>query len=128
MSAERTEITRTRATLAATTGDTLYIDTPRAGTWLLKSARLIGHDTTSADASNYRTIAVKNGATTLGTLDTSTTDITAGEVREFSLSGDAEFTGAQTGSSTEPASIVVTHAGTGAALDAEVTCVWEPVR
>lgn len=112
-----------RINVAADADETLYVVQPYAGTWKVRKAYLVPHDTTAANASNYVSVALKNGSTTLGTIDTSSTGNTAGTAREFTLSGGSSLEVAQGSVFT----VAVTHPGTGAALDAYVAIELEKV-
>jgi len=69
------------------------------------------------------TLAVLNGATSLGTLDTSAVAFTAGTTRAFTLAGgpSLEFT-----SGTDAVKVTVTNATTtGAAIHGTLHCCFE---
>jgi hypothetical protein len=110
---------------AAGTDETLYVGVPAAdgAEWKLIYASFVPSTTTAANATDYVTLAVLNGATSLGSLDTSATAFTAGTTRSMTLSdiAAAEFT-----AGTDALKVTVTNATTtGAAIHGTLMVVFE---
>jgi len=82
--------------LAITVDEDRYTTVPE-GEWLLKNAWFIPAAATAADATDYVTVSVRQGATVLGTFNTDVAggSLVAGIPVPFSLSGGAalEFKG-----------------------------------
>ncbi len=101
---------------------------PDGGEWQLVKATWTPRTTLAVHASNYATLALKNGATTLGSLTTNSsggTAFTANTPQAFTLTGGTalEFT-----ANTDPVEVDDTHAGTpGAAVQGEVALVFERI-
>lgn len=121
---------KTRVTLTGTNADTLYVAPMLdAEDYFLAKAYALPHDTLAADNANYATVEIRDGSTVLGSLSSQSTAFTAGQAREFSLSGAGrKVTGGQIGADTDPLNINVTKTGTGGAIDADVILVWEKLR
>jgi hypothetical protein len=78
------------ANVAAGTGEDWYWTQPLEGEWYLETAYYVPGTTRATDAANYTTMALKQGATTLGSLTNNSTGgaaFTAGTARAFTLSG-----------------------------------------
>jgi hypothetical protein len=114
--------------VAAGTGKTHYLAPPATeGEWRLKAAGFTPTTTAAADGSNYTTLSLKQGSTSLGSLASSATAFTAGTTRMFTLSGglSREFTGSDT--APDLLSAVKADTGTGAVLDGVLHLWWERV-
>lgn len=115
------------AAVAAGTGETFYAALP-AGKWKLTKASFTSWTARTANDTNYTTIAVKNGATTLASEATTTGDtgnLTAGGVLDLVITGTGtslEFDGG------DVISVTKTDAGSGLALDGEFLLEFEALR
>jgi len=113
-------------TIAAGTAEDRYVTPPAddGGEWKLTYATYTPATTDAADASNYTTIALKNGATTLGSLSNASTAFTAGTPRAFTLTGGTslEFT-----AGTDSLDVNKAETGTGGILDGAINLLWERV-
>lgn len=80
---------------AAGTDETLYAGVPFAGEWKLTDAVFIPDTTTGADATDYVTLTVKQGSTTLASWSSAAAALTAGTAYPATLAGGAalEFGG-----------------------------------
>lgn len=123
-----------RVTLAAGSGDTLYEAPPQdGGSWYLESASILPHNTSATDGSNYATVTLRNGSTSLGSTTTNSSGgaaLTAAQKTALTLSGGVsrEFDSAPTGANTEAANLLVAHTGTGVALDFDLLTTWTRIR
>lgn len=114
------------ATVGAGTAEQRYCVPPGdTGEWFLRGATFVPATAVSANATNYTTISLKNGSTTLGTISTATTAFVLGTPRPFTLGGGVarEFTGM-----TDVLTIDKAESGTGGILDGCIVLLWERVR
>ena len=115
---------------AAGTDENFYSPAPGVGgEWKLTGAALMPNATTAADATDYVTATLKQGATAIVTGLASTTAFTAGTERAFALLDTAAAVAAQEfGGSTDYALLNVANATTtGAALNATLSLEFEQV-
>lgn len=113
------------ASIAAGTAEDRYVTPPAlAGEWYLEAATLLPATTDALDASNYTTIALKNGSTVLGSLSNETVAFTAGTVRAFTLSGgkSREFTALA-----DVLNVNKAETGSGGILDGSINLIWRRV-
>jgi len=95
------------------------------GEYQLVNATWVSDTTVNTSGTDYRTINVKNGATTLGTITTNGSTWTAGTPVDISLSGgkSKEFT-----ANTDVVTIESTHTGsTGAVADGRLVLEFEKI-
>lgn len=110
------------ASIAAGTAEDRYVLPPGLeGEWYLESAVHTPATTQAANGTNYTTWAIKNGATSLGTLSSAVTAFTAATPRAFTLSGgkSREFTAL-----TDPLTINKAESGTGGIGDGSFLLCW----
>ena len=115
------------AAQAAGTDKTAYLDIPAAdGEYVLVGASFVpdGDGAVTTSDTNYVTLSIKVGTTTLGTFNTKVTGgaaMVAGTRRAFTLSGGAslEFT-----ASSDVVSIVQANSGTGAVVKGSYTLLF----
>lgn len=113
------------ASIAAGTGEDRYVLPPGlSGEWYLEAADFLPATTSATHASNYTTLALKNGSTTLGSLTTNSSGgaaLTAGTASPFTLSGgkSREFT-----ARTDALTVNKTDAASGAILDGSLNLIW----
>jgi len=90
-----------------------YAAVPFDGEWKIEKAYFVPDADTPANGTDYTTLALDVGGTTIGSVDTSATGMTKGTPREISLSGGAalELTGG-----TDVVKITKTESGLGAAV------------
>lgn len=116
------------AEVAAGTDEDYFLAVPMPGTWKLEAAYFASKTARTADDTNYSTLSVENGGTTIASAATTTGgtgDLTAGEVVELSVSGsgtDLEF------AQGDAVTVGKTDSGTGLALDGAVTLYFSHVR
>lgn len=113
------------ATIAAGTAEDRYLLPPGLeGEWYLESADYLPATADAADASNYTTISLKNGSTSLGTVSNASTAFVAGTVRPFTLSGgkSREFT-----ARADALNVNKAETGTGGILDGSLNLIWRRV-
>ena len=93
------------------------------GEWIVESAAVLPNATLAASGTNYYTITIKQGSSTIGTMDSQSTAYTAGTARAFSLTKDvnAEFGG------TDAFALAATLAGSET-FDGTVSIVFKKVR
>lgn len=114
----------------AGTAETVYATVPAGGPskWVVRGAEFTPDTSRTADNTNYATVAVKVGSTTLGSFTTQITgngDLTAGTPVAFTL------TGAEAAVHTASAShinVAVTKTASGLAVTGTVTVLIEAVR
>jgi len=116
------------AVATAGTADTRSLAICPAGTWKIKAAYFSPDTAVTANDTNYATIALKNGATTIASESTTTTDtgnLTAQTPVALALTGtgkDLEF------AQGEAVTIAVTKAASGVAIDGQVCVYLEQLR
>ena len=108
----------------AGTAENHYITVPTAGEWLFKAAYINVNTTAALDGSNYATIALKQGATTVSSFDTSATTLTAGTSQ--ALTNAAAGASAELGQG-DTLHLAVTKTGTGIAVKGIVTVSLQSV-
>jgi hypothetical protein len=114
----------------ANAAETVYATVPAGGPskWVVRGAEFTPDTSRTADNTNYATVAVKVGSTTLGSFTTQITgngDLTAGTPVAFTL------TGAEAAVHTASAShinVAVTKTASGLAVTGTVTVLIEAVR
>lgn len=116
------------AAVAAGTDETWYVPLPSSGTWKLESAIFLPWTDRTANDTNYTTIAVKKGATTIASEATTTSDtgnLTAGTALTLAITGAG--TNLEFGASA-PVVVTKTDAGSGLALDGTFRFAFSAVR
>lgn len=108
----------------AGTAENHYITVPTAGEWLFKAAYINVNTTAALDGSNYATIALKQGATTVSSVDTSATTLTAGTSQ--ALTNAAAGASAELGQG-DTLHLAVTKTGSGIAVKGIVTVSLQSV-
>lgn len=108
----------------AGTASSVYDTLASPGKWRLKAAYFTPDVTAAIDATNTSTLALKNGATTLGSLTNATVAFTAGTPRAFSLSGGSALEFSQ-GEAIEFSKAV---AASGTAITGKADLSWEKVQ
>jgi hypothetical protein len=106
------------------TAENHYITIPTAGEWLFKAAYINVHTTVAASGSHYATIALKQGATTVASVDTSATTLTAGTSQ--ALTNAAAGASAELGQG-DTLHLAVTKTGSGVAVPGIVTVSLQSV-
>jgi hypothetical protein len=114
----------------AGTAETVYATIPTGGAskWVVRGAEFQPDTNRTADNTDYATVAVKVGSTTLGSFTTQITgngNLTAGTPVAFTLTG-AEAAPHTAGDS--HINVAVTKAGSGLAVTGIVTLLVEAVR
>jgi len=112
----------------AGTAETVYVAMPSANEWKLQAAYFAPDANVTSNDTNYATIALKQGATSLASEATTTTDLgslTAGTAVALAMT-------AGTGASREfgagdSVTVAVTKTGTGAALVGAVSLAFEKI-
>jgi hypothetical protein len=130
MGAKDTKVTKLQVKTAAGTDITLYEPAPNiSGEWLLKSATFMPCATSAANATNYVTLALLQGAVGIATsLTTATVALTAGTERAFTmLTTAAAMAAREFGGSTDYVKLTVTAAASGVLVDAILVLEWEQV-
>ncbi len=112
--------------VAAGTAFTQYAAQPAPGEWELVSAYFTPSSAgaVAVHATNYVTITLKQGSTSLGALTTNSTGgaaLVAGTPSAFSLSGGSALQFGQA----DPLVIDVAHGGTGGAANGTLACAWK---
>lgn len=97
---------------------------PDGGEWKLVKAVYVPNVSVAIDATDFRTISLENGATTLGSIVTSATALTAGTPVEFTLTGGLalEFT-----ANTDTVLVDSAQDGAGAVADGVVILSFERI-
>lgn len=114
---------------AANTDEVWYAGPTGSGEWLLDVVQFLPYTTTAADGTDYITVAVKNGSTTLGSFNTNSggtgAALTAGAVTGVTLSGgkSLEFTGG-----TDVVTVASTNAGCGKAIEGKLQFRFKKLR
>jgi len=124
------ETFRLSVTLAktGTTAHTQYFPAPSASSgagskWKLLSVQVMPQATLAADGTNYRTVDVQvGGSSVVASMTSAATAFTAGTTRAFTVTG--------VGSAIEvtraaPLSAVLAHAGSGGTFEGTVTAEFE---
>ena len=114
--------TRHLVASGATVDETRYLPTYRK--MRLTKVMLVPNSATSDDSSNYLTLSVKNGSTTLATRTTQSSALAAGVSETLTLSGGEALNYEDLGE----IELKKTHSGTGATCDVEFLLVFEPAR
>lgn len=107
---------------SSTVDETRYMPTYRKLT--LKRILLVPNETTAADGSNYLTLTVTNGSTTLATRTTESAALTAGTVEALTLVATVDLDFSDLGA----IKIVKTHTGSGAVCDVEFAFEFDARR
>lgn len=105
--------------VAAASADDRYFAVPLPrGEWLLDSAMYVPAAALALDGTDYTTLSVLNGATTLGSIDNSATAFVQGTPVLITLSGGTalEFT-----AQTDAIELQKAETGSGSALNGSVT-------
>lgn len=77
----------THAVVAAASGEDWYWTQTLEGEWYIESAYYVPGTTKAIDATNYATMTLKQGSTSLGSLSNAVVAFTAGTAREIDLVG-----------------------------------------
>lgn len=112
------------ATVGAGTAEDRYIPMPWPGEWKLVSAWLCPATTDALDATNYTTITLKQGSTSLGSLSNETVAFTAGTAREFTLTGGSALEFGEG----DDLNVNKAESGTGGILDGCIALCFEKLH
>ena len=107
---------------SSTVDETRYMPTYRKLT--LQRILIVPNETTAADGSNYLTLTVTNGATSLAVRATNSSALTAGSVEALTLTASKALDFDDLGA----IKIVKTHNGSGAVCDVEFAFEFAPAR
>lgn len=117
---ERSQIS---AHVSGTNADaTKYAMNPHDSARRIRSAYMLAHATTAANASNYQAFNIKVGGSTVGTLSTASVALTAASPRAFTLSGDTTLNAG------DVVTLEAVKSGTGPTYSADFVLELEPVR
>ena len=113
--------------LTSNNTDEYFVVVPLPGKFRMIAASFAPRTASTANATDYGTIAIKKGLSgnTIGSMDTSTTGMTKGTRRDFTLSGgkDLEF---DSGTATDTIQVAVTKStATGVTIGGSVCMVLE---
>lgn len=116
---------------AATTDEEVWIPMPAGyvGSFRVIECGAVPNSTSAANGTNYATLTFygNDGSTSLGTLTTASTALTAGTRRKINPT-DATATFSSAATSINGVKVIKTHSGSGVAVDTQVYAVFEKLR